>query len=52
MGLLRHCFNCAFLRKFAGLLFKEENTEDKNKVVVVGLRFQEKEFSGFRGVLR
>lgn len=52
MGLPRHCFNWAFLREFSGLLFKKENIEDKNKVVVVGHRLQEKEFRGFRGVLR
>lgn len=52
MGLLRHCFNWAFLREFSGRRFKKENIEDKNKVVVVGHRLQEKEFRGFRGVLR
>lgn len=52
MGLPRHCFNWAFLKEFSGLQFKKENTEDKNKVLVVGHHIQEKEFSGFKGVLR
>lgn len=49
MGLPRHCSNWAFLREFSGLLFKKENIEDKNKVVVVGHRLEEREFRGFGG---
>lgn len=49
MGLPRHCSNWAFLTEFSGPLFQKENIEDKNKVVVVGCRLEEKEFRGFRG---
>ena len=45
MGLPRHCFSWVFQREFSGLL----KIEDKNKVVVVGPRLQEKEFRGIQG---
>lgn len=48
MGLPRHCFNWAFLREFSAPVLKKENIEDKNKVVAVGHRLQERGVQGIQ----